>query len=119
MQYDHISVPADGIAITINRDHSLNVPDHPIIPFILPEETVHALSSFVVSIKGPLTTPTGGGIRSLNVLIRQAAGSNASTDPENASAGQGRGRQRTRATDPGRDPGLGQGIWRRRHPTHG
>ena len=34
MQYDHISVPAEGIAITINRDHSLNVPDHPIIPFI-------------------------------------------------------------------------------------
>jgi len=122
MQYDHISVPADGAAITINRDHSLNVPEHPIIPFIegdgigidvspvmlavvnaaveqayagkreikwmqiyagqkaadlygdnnyLPEETLHALNSFVVSIKGPLTTPTGGGMRSLNVSIRQ------------------------------------------------
>jgi isocitrate dehydrogenase len=122
MQYDLIKVPADGVAITINRDHSLNVPDHPIIPFIegdgigsdvspvmlavvnaaverayagkreikwmqvyagqraadlygdnnyLPEETLHALNSFVVSIKGPLTTPTGGGIRSLNVSIRQ------------------------------------------------
>jgi isocitrate dehydrogenase len=122
MQYDLINVPADGVAITINRDHSLNVPDHPIIPFIegdgigsdvspvmlavvnaaverayagkreikwmqvyagqraadlygdnnyLPEETLHALNSFVVSIKGPLTTPTGGGIRSLNVSIRQ------------------------------------------------
>ena len=34
MRYDHISVPADGLAITINRDHSLNVPDHPSIPFI-------------------------------------------------------------------------------------
>ena len=34
MQYDHISVPADGTAITINRDHSLNVPDNPVIPFI-------------------------------------------------------------------------------------
>jgi len=34
MQYDHISVPADGTAITINRDHSINVPDDPIIPFI-------------------------------------------------------------------------------------
>ena len=122
MQYDHISVPADGTAITINRDHSINVPDDPIIPFIegdgigidvspvmlevvnaavkraydgkreikwmqvyagqkaadvygddnyLPEETLDALKRFVVSIKGPLTTPTGGGIRSLNVSIRQ------------------------------------------------
>ncbi len=122
MQYDHISVPADGTAITINRDHSLNVPDDPVIPFIegdgigadvspvmldvvnaavdrayegkrqikwmqiyagqkaadlygdddyLPEETLHALRNFVVSIKGPLTTPTGGGMRSLNVSIRQ------------------------------------------------
>ena len=122
MHYDHIKVPADGTAITINRDHSLNVPDHPVIPFIegdgigidvspvmlavvnaaverayagqreikwmqvyagqkaadiygdddyLPDETLHALRNFVVSIKGPLTTPTGGGIRSLNVSIRQ------------------------------------------------
>jgi isocitrate dehydrogenase len=122
MQYDHISVPADGTAITINRDHSLNVPDIPVVPFIegdgigidvspvmlkvvnaavkrayggkreikwmqvyagqkaadvygddnyLPDETLQALKNFVVSIKGPLTTPTGGGIRSLNVSIRQ------------------------------------------------
>jgi isocitrate dehydrogenase len=122
MQYDHIQVPADGEAITVNRDHSLNVPDRPIIPYIegdgigidvspvmidvveaaiqaaygdkrkiewmqvyagqaaadkyggddfLPDETLHALRKFVVSIKGPLTTPTGGGIRSLNVSIRQ------------------------------------------------
>ncbi len=34
MQYDHIKIPADGSAITINRDHSINVPDRPIIPFI-------------------------------------------------------------------------------------
>ncbi len=122
MQYDHIQVPADGEAITVNRDHSLNVPDRPIIPFIegdgigvdvspvmidvveaavkiaygarrkvawmqvyagqaaadkygndsfLPDETLHALREYVVSIKGPLSTPTGGGIRSLNVAIRQ------------------------------------------------
>ena len=122
MQYDHITVPDNGQAITVNNDHSLNVPDHPIIPYIegdgigidvtpvmlavanaavekaygtakairwmqvyagerateiygeneyLPEETLHALRDFVVSIKGPLTTPTGGGIRSLNVTIRQ------------------------------------------------
>ena len=123
MQYDHIQVPADGDAITANRDHSLNVPEFPIIPFIegdgigtdvtpvmldvvkaavsraygesreirwmqvyagqraaeiyggdayLPDETLHALTKYLVSIKGPLTTPVGGGIRSLNVSIRQA-----------------------------------------------
>ena len=121
MRYDHIHVPADGEAITINPDHSLVVPDKPIIPFIegdgigvdvtpvmldvvnaavakaygknreirwmqvlagqaaadlyggeqyLPDETLHALQKYVVSIKGPLSTPTGGGMRSLNVAIR-------------------------------------------------
>ncbi len=122
MHYDKIDVPADGEAITVNRDHSINVPDRPIIPCVvgdgigvdvtpvmkdvvdaavaraygdkrkivwmrvyagaeaadtygsdnfLPEETIHALQHYVVSIKGPLTTPVGGGIRSLNVSIRQ------------------------------------------------
>lgn len=37
----------------------------------LPEETLQALKDYVVSIKGPLTTPVGGGIRSLNVAMRQ------------------------------------------------
>src|SRR5262245_10450286 len=37
----------------------------------LPEETVTACREFLVSIKGPLTTPVGGGIRSLNVALRQ------------------------------------------------
>ena len=37
----------------------------------LPQETVDALKEFRVSIKGPLTTPVGGGIRSLNVTLRQ------------------------------------------------
>ena len=120
--YQHIKVPSAGQKITVNADMSLNVPDHPIIPYIegdgtgqditpvmikvvdaavakayggqkqihwmevfagekstklygpdvwLPEETLHALRDFVVSIKGPLTTPVGGGIRSLNVTLRQ------------------------------------------------
>ena len=120
--YQHIKVPSAGQKITVNADMSLNVPDHPIIPFIegdgtgqditpvmikvvdaavakayggqkqihwmevfagekstklygpdvwLPEETLHALRDCVVSIKGPLTTPVGGGIRSLNVTLRQ------------------------------------------------
>jgi len=120
--YQHIKVPADGQKITVNKDFTLNVPAHPIIPFIegdgtgiditpvmrkvvdaavdaaysakrriswmemyagekscrvygeniwLPEETLRASKEFVVSIKGPLTTPVGGGIRSINVALRQ------------------------------------------------
>ena len=120
MGYQKIVVPADGDKITVNADLSLNVPNHPIIPFIegdgigvditpvmkkvvdaavlkayhgkraivwmevycgekantlygtyMPEEPFEALREFVVSIKGPLTTPVGGGIRSLNVALRQ------------------------------------------------
>ena len=120
MGYQKIVVPADGDKITVNADLSLNVPNHPIIPFIegdgigvditpamkavvdaavqkayggkrsiewmevycgekadriygtyMPEETFEALREFIVSIKGPLTTPVGGGIRSLNVALRQ------------------------------------------------
>src|SRR6059036_2879122 len=37
----------------------------------LPDETVEAFKEFLVGIKGPLTTPVGGGIRSLNVALRQ------------------------------------------------
>ena len=37
----------------------------------LPDETVEAFKDFLVGIKGPLTTPIGGGIRSLNVALRQ------------------------------------------------
>jgi isocitrate dehydrogenase len=122
MQYDHIETPAEGEIITVNGDHTINVPDRPIVPFVegdgigidvtpvmrsvtdaaverayggkrkiqwmqvyaggkaaeiygdnqfLPDETLHAMQKYVVSIKGPLMTPTGGGIRSLNVAIRQ------------------------------------------------
>ena len=37
----------------------------------LPDETVQAISDYLVAIKGPLTTPVGGGMRSLNVTLRQ------------------------------------------------
>ena len=37
----------------------------------LPDETLEASREYVVSIKGPLTTPVGGGIRSINVALRQ------------------------------------------------
>jgi len=37
----------------------------------LPQETMQAVKDYVISIKGPLTTPVGGGIRSLNVTLRQ------------------------------------------------
>ena len=122
MGYQHIVVPDKGEKITVNGGGNLNVPDHPIIPFIegdgigvdispvmikvvdeavqkiyegqrsiswmevyageksvrlygenqwLPDETVDAMREFVVGIKGPMTTPVGGGIRSLNVALRQ------------------------------------------------
>lgn len=110
MGYQKIKVPTDGNKITVNADHSLNVPDKPIIPYIegdgigvdvspvmikvvdaavqkayggkrkiawmevyagekatqvydqdtwLPQETLDAVRDYVVSIKGPLTTPVG------------------------------------------------------------
>ncbi|MBI4548976.1 MAG: isocitrate dehydrogenase (NADP(+)) [Ignavibacteriae bacterium] len=111
--------PKHGEVITISSQR-LNVPDHPIIPFIegdgtgpdiwrasqrvfdaavqkayggersiawmevfageksyrqfntwLPDETVESFQKYLVGIKGPLTTPVGGGIRSLNVALRQ------------------------------------------------
>ena len=37
----------------------------------LPDETIDAIKEYIVAIKGPLTTPIGGGIRSLNVTLRQ------------------------------------------------
>lgn len=40
-------------------------------PVWLPEETLTAIKEYLVAIKGPLTTPVGGGIRSLNVALRQ------------------------------------------------
>jgi isocitrate dehydrogenase len=122
MSFQHVTVPAGGQKITVNKDSSLNISDHPIIPYIegdgtglditpvmikvvdaavakayggkrkvhwmeiyagekstrvygpdvwLPDETLDILKDYVVSIKGPLTTPVGGGIRSLNVALRQ------------------------------------------------
>ncbi|MCZ7559174.1 MAG: NADP-dependent isocitrate dehydrogenase [Burkholderiaceae bacterium] len=120
--YQHIKIPSAGEKIKVDSDYSLQVPDHPIIPYIegdgtgvditpvmlevvdaavakayggkkkihwmeiyagekstrvygpdvwLPAETLDVLKDYVVSIKGPLTTPVGGGIRSLNVALRQ------------------------------------------------
>jgi isocitrate dehydrogenase len=113
-------VPSDGEPIRMGSSGALEVPGHPIIPFIegdgtgrdiwraavrvldaavakefagtkriawaevyagekskklfdtwLPDETLEAFGQYLVGIKGPLTTPVGGGIRSLNVAIRQ------------------------------------------------
>lgn len=44
---------------------------HSLLGTWLPDETVDACRDYLVSIKGPLTTPVGGGIRSLNVALRQ------------------------------------------------
>ena len=117
--FKDVTPPAGGQPITLSGGR-LQVPDHPIIPFIegdgtgpdiwrasvrvfdaavqkaygpkrriawmevfageksfkkfnnwLPDDTVDAFKAFLVGIKGPLTTPVGGGIRSLNVALRQ------------------------------------------------
>ena len=118
MPYKDVTPPA-GERISVSNGR-LNVPDHPILPFIrgdgtgpdiwrasqrvfdaavqkayggrrklvwfevfageesfkrfnnwLPDDTIEAFKEFLVGIKGPLTTPVGGGIRSLNVALRQ------------------------------------------------
>ena len=118
-RFNQLTAPVRGETITI-KNGKLQVPDHPVIPFIegdgtgpdiwkasqavldaavqkayqgkrkiewfevyageksfkkfndwLPEDTLTALKHYLVSIKGPLTTPVGGGIRSLNVALRQ------------------------------------------------
>src|SRR5438128_1937519 len=118
MPYKDVTPPA-GEKISI-AGGKLNVPDHPVLPFIrgdgtgadiwraservfdaavqkayggrrkvawfevfagetakqkfdnwLPDDTVDAFREYLVGIKGPLTTPVGGGIRSLNVALRQ------------------------------------------------
>lgn len=122
MAYEKLQIPSTGEKIVVGADYSLQVPDHPIIPYIegdgigidvtpvmkkvvdaaverayggqrqiqwmeihagekatrvygedvwLPQDTLNVVREFVVSIKGPLTTPVGGGIRSLNVTLRQ------------------------------------------------
>jgi len=120
MPYQHAVVPAEGEKVSISGGE-LQVPDRPILPFIigdgtgpdiwrasvrvldaavqhaygearkiawmevfagqvaydrfgewLPQETIDAFKEFLVGIKGPLTTPVGGGIRSLNVALRKA-----------------------------------------------
>ena len=119
MPYTHLTPPTDGEKITATNG-ALDVPDHPILPFIegdgigpdiwraaqhvfdsavakayggrrkvvwfevfagdkahnrfdewLPQDTLDVIRDYRVAIKGPLTTPVGGGIRSLNVALRQ------------------------------------------------
>jgi isocitrate dehydrogenase len=119
VQFDKLTVPAEGKKIEIEADR-LKIPDHPIIPVIegdgigrdimkatrrvldaavektyagkkkivwfdiyageaaqakygevLPSDTFEAIKHFIVALKGPLTTPVGGGYRSLNVTLRQ------------------------------------------------
>ncbi|MFM5433671.1 isocitrate/isopropylmalate family dehydrogenase, partial [Aeromonas veronii] len=117
-----VVIPTQGQKITVDANGKLQVPNHPIIPFIegdgigvdvtpamlnvvnaavekaykgerkiawmeiytgeksthvygegawLPAETLDFIREYCVAIKGPLTTPVGGGIRSLNVALRQ------------------------------------------------
>jgi len=119
-QFEKFTPPTSGEKITIDANGKLQVPNHPIVPFIegdgtgpdiwraskrvldaavekaykgekkiawyevyagekafntfgewLPNDTLTAIREYIVAIKGPLTTPIGGGIRSLNVALRQ------------------------------------------------
>ncbi|WP_068496950.1 NADP-dependent isocitrate dehydrogenase [Paenibacillus kribbensis] len=119
VKFEKFELPTEGEKITIDNGQ-LQVPNHPIIPFIegdgtgrdiwkaskrvldaavdkayngtkkiawyevfagekafntygewLPNDTLEAIREYIVAIKGPLTTPIGGGIRSLNVALRQ------------------------------------------------
>src|SRR5690349_841288 len=118
--YTQLTPPKTGEKIRMRSDMTLDVPDHPILPYIegdgtgpdiwrasqrvfdaavekaykgkkkitwfevyageksknkfdnwLPDDTITAFQEYLVGIKGPLTTPVGGGIRSLNVALRQ------------------------------------------------
>ena len=118
--FQKLTPPTSGETITVAADGTLNVPDHPVIPFIegdgtgadiwaasvrvldaavekayggkrkiswfevyagekcftqfgdwLIQDTLDAITHYKIAIKGPLTTPVGGGIRSLNVALRQ------------------------------------------------
>ena len=122
MSYQKITIPPDGAKIQVNAKGILNVPNNPIVVYIvgdgigvditpvmlkvvnaavakayhgskqikwmeayagekstniygpdvwLSDETLEAIEEFKVAIKGPLTTPVGGGIRSINVTLRQ------------------------------------------------
>ena len=131
-QFKDLTPPTSGEPVTLKGD-KLQVPDHPILPFIegdgtgpdiwhasqmvfdaavekayggkrrlawfealagenaknqvdnwLPDDTLTAIKHHLVAIKGPLTTPVGGGFRSLNVALRQQL------DPEPPRCGPGR-----------------------------
>src|SRR5580693_6149603 len=76
MAYKTIKVPSEGDKITQGKDGVPQVSNQPIIPFIEGDGTgrdIWKASQYVFDngIKGPLTTPVGGGIRSLNVALRQ------------------------------------------------
>jgi isocitrate dehydrogenase len=120
VSFKQYTPPTNGERIAIDSQGKLQVPNHPIIPFIegdgtgpdiwaasrrildaavekaykgqkkiawyevfagekafhqfqswLPDDTLTAIREYIVAIKGPLTTPVGGGIRSLNVALRQ------------------------------------------------
>lgn len=119
-EFKEFQAPTAGEKITVDANGNLQVPNHPIVPFIegdgtgpdiwaaasrvldaavekayngekkiawyevfagekafntynswLPEDTLTAIREYLIAIKGPLTTPIGGGIRSLNVALRQ------------------------------------------------
>ncbi len=71
-----LKILAGDEAIEINypdmtQEELAAIPPDELQNYYLPEETVEAIRTYLVAIKGPLTTPVGGGIRSLNVTLRK------------------------------------------------
>ena len=64
------SLEASGVS----EDEIASLSPSEIMEVYLPEETFEAIRRYVVAIKGPMTTPVGGGFRSLNVTLRQVLG---------------------------------------------
>ena len=79
----------------------------------LPDETIDALNEYLVGIKGPLTTPVGGGIRSINVAIRQRMDLYACVRPVQYFEGGSQPGQKSRAGRHGYLPGKYRGHLRR------
>ena len=65
MAYQHITVPADGQKITVNADHSLNVPDNPIIPFIEGDGIGVDITPVMIDVTDAAVAKAYGGKRSI------------------------------------------------------
>ena len=63
--YQHIKVPADGQKISVNADFSLNVPDHPVIPYIEGDGTGVDISPVMIKVVDAAVAKAYGGVRQI------------------------------------------------------